>query len=379
MADPMAQLTDLVTDLTGVVREVKEGFTNLAKDVKEVKNDVKALKNGFGATIAATPLATLLHRDMQIVDDTATLRDAIVGVRGSGSGTFSFMKRTDKDGKRTDKDGKKIIEYLVVTCAHCCLEYKMSGKMQFVTIPKELAGMVEGVYILKEYYSFGASYKKNRKHDIILLKLSKFPKDVDLDKVPSWEEEVHNASKQKTFQGFDVAGESLKSPIVGRRVVFDKESGVWRFMPSSNPEPGHSGTLMIGFSSKKVSGYIMSGETTHEPRVLGVYTGLSEFQDNKLNPRGIICPIAAAKDFEYFSRVKIESGKHVCLIEQNQEGAMYTVTEKYDETNEIQSLAADSGICGIFIEAPYTSQNHIQTIASTSMPREQPDTVCCFM
>ena len=180
MADPMAQLTDLVTDLTGVVREVKEGFTNLAKDVKEVKNDVKALKNGSGATIAATPLATLLHRDMQIVDDTATLRDAIVGVRGSGSGTFSFMKRTDKDGKRTDKDGKKIIEYLVVTCAHCCLEYKMSGKMQFVTIPKELAGMVEGVYILKEYYSFGASYKKNRKHDIILLKLSKFSEYVKL-------------------------------------------------------------------------------------------------------------------------------------------------------------------------------------------------------
>lgn len=232
-----------------------------------------------------------------------------------------------------------------------------------MVFPAELGGVVEEVYLARDGFCFGESYRGARHQDIIVLKLKQIPAGMveDETNVLVWHDDC---GKDRVENGVYVAGHSLKSNVTGRNAVFQEtepsqnwlpffprssDRGYWiAYMTGSPPEEGHSGTVMFGFTKEKGSEYILGGGKAEKPRIMGVYTGT--FQLDGLRDRLTICPIRPIYAFD--SKPKVDHPPIFTLTQKGKSKGSWKAGGKRDEFVMVDPSKRIS-LHGVFIESEY--------------------------
>ena len=125
---------DILQAIATLTTKVDNVETNVKKDIGDLK---KHMTNLFRATLSGTPVSILHAMEIPIVkeDNSQNLTGAVLGKDGFGSATWTYVKRMEKI-KAEDQDETEF--FYAMSCAHCSLNYKMEGPLQFVVIPPDL-------------------------------------------------------------------------------------------------------------------------------------------------------------------------------------------------------------------------------------------------
>lgn len=349
---------------------VEEGFDKVCKK----------LDAGFGYTLSASAAPVLENMQVPIV--TEDLTSAVLAERGGGSATWTFLFRhlngdshlsgEEKVEDTGEPDVGVTKEFFLLSCAHCALEHKNThGDVQFVVAPKTLVHLVDGVFLYEGKYWFADDYTGARKYDIVLLKLKRLPNNVDENRVLEWVDFVGQYEKQ--FVGAMVGGSSVKSPVIGRNAVYHDITGCWFYMRDSESEGGHSGTAMVCSQKDDGPKFVLDvdGDEKHnyqKPRLLGVHTGVQEFQDG-LKSRGVICPMPRREQLKYFECCDAPAS---IKFTEKQGEEVFAVASDYENSGEIVSkneVGTKSVLCGIFIKAHYEAGERPPRKSSVKAPK----------
>ena len=307
--------------------------------------------------------------DIQIVKEDLT--GAVVGTPGCGNFAMTYVKRMEHGNW----------QYYALSVAHGPLNYTMAGGTQFVAILDELQGKVNGVCLLKAGYAFGMPYAGRKDQDIVLLKLSELPETVEQEKILVWHDEKLEVL-QDHFYGAYVVGESLKSPVIGRRAVYHENGGRWLFMLDSCPEPGHSGTAMVGFTKQGGSQFVLAvdeGEKERNtPLLMGVYTG--KYDVIGLVSRASVCPIRPRDEFDLVDCVrppdKIELWENVKPKGEGRELKKLSWKVVEGQTDLIEKIDTDhrkppQRLRGVFVTTSYADKQNRKRYENESKPKRQ--------
>lgn len=322
---------------------------------------IKYAHRSFNATLNANPGLLLDLLNVQILQEQRH-EGAVAGKSGRGASTWTFFKVLGS--------GTTPTKFYAASCAHCAFIYKnfSSGNQQFVVVPQVLIEYVSGVCLLKAGHRFGCSYEGAKDQDIVFLELHSSPESVDKERVLIWHERKNELVQTPYFPV--VAGENVKSPILGRNAIVDDTSQCWFFMLDSQTEPGQSGTVILGIKKEDMESLALDDFENNKSSCivpLGVYTGIKTV-DEVLRPRGRICPLPPHSAFERKGLKsvgfrKIELGKYEKHPEYK-----YTENEKWNSDAlgcKLQSEGENSKtMFGVFIDAPSVdskNKNRVQT------------------
>ena len=360
-------LGTLTTKVDTLEESLNTNTANLGTLTTKVESLSDDVRRGFQATLSAVPGILLNFMKVAIVEE--KLQGAVRGLPGHGASTWTYIKHL----------GKLSTTFFAVSCAHCALEYKSltDGKTQFVVIPTVLIPYVSGVQLLRDGHRFGFTYDGAKNQDIIILELNSLPDTVNEDEVLEWHDRK-NELLEVPYWAL-VAGESLKSPILGRNAIVDSRSNCWLFMLDSLTEPGQSGTVILG-TTKKDTECLTPGnfdkEKSSSPVLLGVYTGTYSVESS-LQLRGRVCPLPPPAAFALKTLQEVNFPKGIKLekwvpttvarhVRHVQEKSTWNVHQERTRPDglvyKLQSAVAGNKpvqtMHGVFINAPFADKKN---------------------
>jgi hypothetical protein len=255
-------------------------------DELDAKFDVK-LGIGDGNSVNLPNMERELH------DLFSTSPDAFLGSVASnvvGMGTPQQDAAVRAGGMSTWTCIKCGETKMAIGAAHCGLRYKLGSQgegppLEFVEIPEELAGIVDGVLLLPRH-RFGCR-PDHDDEDVVVLLLESFPEGVVPAHVVEWrafDDTSHESLRKAQIGGKTLSGSVRGTGCAGCAIAGKRTSLL--FVEDSG-EAGNSGALM----------YNINPQSGRIPFVIGVYLGICRGLGRDLKKRGRICPLPKLENF----------------------------------------------------------------------------------